>query len=99
MTVRFNLQGQEFEWDEAKARLNFEKHGVTFLDAARAYLDPLAVHGDASPSDEDRGWVIGFAGPSRVLYVVHTERAVATRIISARPATAAERRLYERDRS
>jgi len=33
----------EFEWDYAKARENVRKHGVTFMEAARAFLDPFAV--------------------------------------------------------
>ncbi|MCB0022573.1 MAG: BrnT family toxin [Caldilinea sp.] len=32
---------------------------------------------------------------SRLLLVVHTERSPRIRVISARPATRAERRLYE----
>jgi uncharacterized DUF497 family protein len=32
-----------FEWDSAKARENVRKHGVTFMEAARAFLDPFAV--------------------------------------------------------
>jgi uncharacterized DUF497 family protein len=33
----------EFEWDVAKSQANVRKHGVTFMEAARAFLDPLAV--------------------------------------------------------
>jgi hypothetical protein len=32
-------QELEFEWDEAKARLNLEKHGVSFLTAAAIFLN------------------------------------------------------------
>ena len=31
-----------FEWDRRKARLNLAKHGVTFEEATRAFVDPLA---------------------------------------------------------
>jgi Ribonuclease toxin, BrnT, of type II toxin-antitoxin system len=33
----------EFEWDEAKARANVRKHGVTFEEAMTIFLDELAV--------------------------------------------------------
>jgi len=32
-----------FEWDDAKDRLNLEKHGVSFALAQRAFLDPKRV--------------------------------------------------------
>jgi hypothetical protein len=31
--------GLEFEWDEAKARINLEKHGVSFLTAAATFIN------------------------------------------------------------
>jgi len=34
----------EFEWDQAKAASNVRKHGVTFMEAARVFLDPLAAY-------------------------------------------------------
>jgi hypothetical protein len=33
----------EFEWDDAKARANGRKHGVTFEEAMTVFLDELAV--------------------------------------------------------
>ena len=32
-----------FEWDEAKARNNAKKHGVSFEEAASAFADGLGV--------------------------------------------------------
>jgi hypothetical protein len=32
-----------FEWDPHKAGANLRAHGVSFLDAARVFLDPLAI--------------------------------------------------------
>ena len=32
-----------FEWDDAKNAVNIEKHGVAFVDAQRAFLDPKRV--------------------------------------------------------
>jgi len=32
-----------FEWDPEKARLNLAKHGVSFEEAATAFLDPHSL--------------------------------------------------------
>jgi uncharacterized protein len=96
MDITYRLQGVTFEWDEAKARSNREKHGVTFEEAAEAFFDPFCLAGDASVGGEDRALMIGYSLSQRLLLVVHTERLSATRIISARPATRAERKLYAR---
>ena len=32
-----------FEWDPLKDRENLQKHGVSFAEAARAWLDPQRV--------------------------------------------------------
>jgi uncharacterized DUF497 family protein len=86
-----------FEWDPRKARINVTKHGVTFDEASTAFQDALSVTiGDPLHSeDEDRFVLIGHSHRNRLLVVVHTERADRIRIISARPATATERRNYE----
>jgi len=34
----------DFEWDPAKARANFLKHGVEFSEAALAIEDPRSRH-------------------------------------------------------
>jgi uncharacterized DUF497 family protein len=80
-----------------KAHSNVEKHGVTFEEAAEVFLDPFYQIGDASTDtdEEQRDFIIGYSSSSRLLLVVHTVRGQRTRIISARPATRAERQLYE----
>lgn len=96
MTIVYQLQGIEFEWDDDKAQSNFDKHGVTFEEAAEVFFDPFYQTGDASRnSEEDREFIIGYSLSQRVLLVVYTERGQRTRLISARPATRAERKVYE----
>jgi len=95
MDIIYRLQGLEFEWDEDKARRNVEKHGVTFEEAVEAFFDPFYQTGDASVNDELRDFVLGYSLAQRLLLVIYTERGERTRIISARPATRAERKLYE----
>jgi uncharacterized DUF497 family protein len=84
----------DFEWDEDKARSNFEKHGVSFSEAATVFADPAAVYLDDG-SGTERMVVIGTSLRDRVLYVVHVERGRRDRIITARPASRAERDVYE----
>jgi uncharacterized DUF497 family protein len=95
MDVIYRLQSVEFEWDEDKAQSNVKKHGVTFEEAAEAFFDPFYQGGDASVDDEQRNFIIGYSVSQRLLLVIYTERGGQTRIISARPATRSERKLYE----
>jgi len=96
MDKNFELQGIEFEWDEEKYAVNLWKHNVKFEEAAEVFFDPENQFGDASVKDEKRQYVIGYSLSSRMLLVVFVERAVRTRIISARRATAQERKEYEK---
>ena len=87
----------KFEWDNEKARANLEKHGVSFDEATEVFDDPNALAGeDAEHSyDEARFFIIGYS-TRRLLFVVFAERhGDVIRIISARPPTPAERKLYE----
>jgi uncharacterized DUF497 family protein len=80
--------------DEEKATSNLVKHGISFAEAATVFADPLAVYlGDGSGTE--RMVVIGMSLRNRVLFVVHVERGRRERIISARPASRAERAVYE----
>lgn len=97
MDILYQLQGITFEWAEQKARSNVEKHGITFEEAAEAFFDPFYQMGDASPEDgvEERDFLLGYSQSSRLLLVVHAQRRERVRLISARLATRAERKIYE----
>ncbi len=96
MDITYQLQGILFEWDENKARINVQKHGVTFEEAAEVFFDPFYQTGDASIDKvENRDFIIGYTFSQRLLLAVYTERGDRTRIISARLATRAERKVYE----
>lgn len=88
---------QNFEWDEAKAASNRRKHDVSFEEAASVFSDPLAYTFDDPDHSvgEQRLLTFGLSYASRVLAVIHVERARAIRIISARKATKHERGTYE----
>ena len=84
----------DFEWDSTKAESNLAKHGVSFSEAATVFADPMAIYLDDG-SGSGNTVVIGTSLRERLLYVVHVERGERDRIISARPATATERTVYD----
>lgn len=88
-----------FEWDEAKAARNLEKHGVLFDEASSVFRDPLArvVPDPTDPSGEDRAIMMGHSDNGRLPLVVFAERADRIRIISAREPTRRERHGYEEE--
>lgn len=88
------INNQTFEWDSDKADLNWRKHGVRFDVAANVFKDENRIErfDDENSDYEDRYITIGKV--DKILFVVYTERYDVTRLISARPATAKERRDY-----
>ena len=98
MDVTFELQGQVFEWDAGKASANLRKHRVSFEKACEVFFDPFVHLVDASDQGEPREAAIGLTEDWAPLFVVHVIRCEEIiRIISARPATALERRNYEHE--
>jgi uncharacterized DUF497 family protein len=87
-----------FEWDRDKAATNLKKHGVSFDEAVTVFYDPLsATFDDSDHSERERRFVtIGYSIDNRLLVVCFTERGSALRVISARPATARERKVHEK---
>ena len=83
-----------FEWDYEKEQRNIKLHKISFETAKLVFNDTHRIElFDLNHSGmEDRLITIGKV--DKVLFVVHTERGNKTRIISARTATKAERRLY-----
>jgi uncharacterized DUF497 family protein len=96
--VEIEFEGMRFEWDDDKAEANIVNHaGVTFLEAATVFADPLSiiVEDDEHSVDEQRFLTVGMSAQDRVLIVSYTERADVVRIISARDAEPKEIRAYE----
>ena len=88
-------------WDDQKGRENERKHGLGFEIARLVFDDPYAATREDAHSPERRWQTIG-AVENLTLVVVHTWPTVEPegtdevgRIISARKATAHERRAYE----
>jgi len=85
----------EVEWDPEKARLNLQKHGVDFADAATALHDEMAITIPDNDPDEQRFVTLASDALGRVLVVAYAWRGARIRLISGRPATRRERRQYE----
>ena len=89
-----------FEWDEEKDKTNQRKHGLAFKDAKYVFADPFAICRDDYTETEYRQQIMGHIGGILLVLVVYTMRDKqdedVIRIISARKATAAERRKYEK---
>jgi len=86
------------QYDERKAAINLRAHGVSFDEAGTTFFDTQAIsysdEAHSAPGDE-RYINLGLSTSLRLLFVVHNEEDGVIRIISARPATPAERALYE----
>jgi uncharacterized DUF497 family protein len=94
--MRSNIR---FEWDPRKAEANRRKHGISFELAKEAFEDEFQTRAMRGFEEgEERWWTMGLVGPW-ILIVIHTwienEKEDVIRIISARKATASERRRYE----
>lgn len=88
----------EFQWDDNKARINSEKHGITFQEVKTVFYDEFAdqFFDQKNSGEEDRFLLLGRSVHSRVLMVCHCYRESdeVIRIISARKATKSETRFY-----
>jgi uncharacterized DUF497 family protein len=73
-----------FEWDETKDRTNFEKHGVRFLVAQRAFLDSkrIIAEDESHSAVEKRYFCIGNV-ESEIMTVRFTWREGRIRIFGA----------------
>ena len=89
--------GFHFEFNPAKAASNRKKHGVSFAEAMTVFDDPLSstLPDDPHSIDETRLITVGRSSRQRILFVVYTETISGTRLIGARPASAAEIDQYE----
>ena len=98
MNVFFIFKGMQFTWDGTKNVRNVQKHGLSFRRACEVFFDPGMVTG---PAHDDGGGeiqaAIGYPEQEHgLLYVVYLEtQDDLIRLVSARPATRNERKIYE----
>ena len=96
-----NEQHFQFDWSEAKAAINFRKHGVSFELASSVFNDPriLTVRDTEHSESEERWFSVGSASNGAMLSVAYLwaepeASLVKIRLITARRATAREIRYY-----
>ena len=87
----------QFEWDKKKAAENQRKHRISFEEASTVFYDPLSATFDDPDHSigEHRLITVGLSSRHRLLVVSYVERGKHLRIISARSATAHERKRHE----
>ena len=83
-----------FEWDEEKNIKNKSKHGIDFETAMLIWGDANRIERYDYKHSENEDRYISIGRVKEILFVVHTDRGDAIRIISARCATKAEREEY-----
>jgi uncharacterized DUF497 family protein len=86
-----------FDWDNANAIKNWERHRVTPEEAEDVFFhDPFVLRSDPAHSrSEKRYWVLGQTGHGRKLFVAFTVRRKLIRVISARDMTRREIEEYD----
>ena len=94
------MEERRIVWDEDKNTENKRKHGIGFETARFVFADPNRLWrfdwSEGNTSGEERWQTLGRA--EGVVFVMYTENELEgkneTRLISARLATKAERRIY-----
>lgn len=86
------------EWDSAKAQANVRKHDISFVFAGLVFEDPayVEIEDDKHSTAEERRLAVGQI-EGAIVTVVFTRRGQALRLISARPSSRRERKLYRQN--
>jgi uncharacterized DUF497 family protein len=88
----------EFEWDEAKARINLKKQKVSFLTAAAIFLNERLERIDVREDYGELRWIALGRVDDEVYRVVFTWRGEnLIRLITAQKASKDEREIYYRE--
>ena len=85
-----------FDWHDANASKNWQRHRVTPEKAEDIFFnEPLIVRGDIRHSkQEKRYYTLGQTGGGRYLFAVFTIRGSLLRVISIRDMNRKERDAY-----
>ena len=85
-----------YEWDKAKNRSNFAKHGVAFEDAEQVFDGPcVTFEDDRFDYGEERLITLGLLA-GRPVVIAHAPRGETTPIISMRKANRREQKIYQK---
>ena len=86
-----------FEWDKGNREKNWVKHKVAPYECEQIFFnEPLFIFDDMNHSlSEKREYALGRTNDSRLLSISFTIRNNLIRIISARPMSKNEKKVYE----
>jgi len=87
-----------FDWDEANAAKNWERHRVAPEEAEDIFFhDPFVLRSDVGHSTRERRyWALGQTAQGRRLFVAFTIRRKLIRVISVRDMSRRENEEYQR---
>jgi uncharacterized DUF497 family protein len=85
------------QWDGGNAEKNWHRHKVSQVEAEQVFFNrPLVVtEGEQRSEQVSRYYALGQTDTGRQLFIVFTIRDELIRVISARPMSRQERRVYE----
>ena len=84
-----------FQWDDGNAAKNWTRHQVSQTEAEQVFINrPLVVTASTGAKAEPRHFALGRTDAGRELAMVFTLRGSLLRVISARPMSRGERRIY-----
>ena len=92
------MDDRRYEWDEAKNRHNFAKHGLDFQAVEGFRWDEAAEKLDVSDDHEERWRAIARLADGKYAVLIYTEREARIRVISLRYAERKEIREYVEER-
>ncbi|MCY3682257.1 MAG: BrnT family toxin [Gemmatimonadetes bacterium] len=90
------LKCKEFQWDPGNSHKNWIKHRVSSAECEQIFFNQPLITGDTASSSptEARYYALGQTDSGRQLFVVFTIRTDLIRVISARPMSRRERKVY-----
>jgi len=90
-------QCRGFQWDEGNAEKNWVQHQVSQGEAEQVFFNrPLVVvAGEQRAESTPRYYALGHTDARRLLFIVCIIRDDLLHVISARPMSRRERRVYE----
>ena len=85
----------KYEWDDAKNRENFAKHGLSFEDAEQMFAGPcVTFEDDRMDYGEERLITLALLA-GRLIVIAHSPRDQGPRIISMRKGNRREQKVYQ----
>ena len=87
---------KRFQWDGGNTHKNWIKHRVSSAECEQLFFNQPLITGETTSSSqiEARYYALGQTDSGRQLFVVFTIRTDLIRVISARPMSRRERKVY-----